>query len=164
MVRLSKKARLIHADEHQQSITFSDLLPLSTLLALAQQLVSLYCILSSSSSSSSPTAASSIPLPSIPDTFHAVANGMLCRKIKLKQRYCAISVLRKDPAEALTEVLGIMLEGNAWRVWLSLATHIRMRHLEHLQLRNQRQVYKASTKEIYLLARWMVVPRGALPA
>ena len=164
MVRLSQKARLVHADEHQQSITFSDLLPLSTLLALAQRLVSLYCIPSSSSSSSSPTAASSIPLPLIPDTFLAVVSGMLCRKIKQGQRYSAISVLRKDPAEALTEVPAIMLEGNARRVWLSLATHIRMRHLQHLRLRNQRQVYKASTKEIYLSARRMVVPRGALPA
>ena len=164
MVRLSQEARLVHADEQQQSITFSDLQPLSTLLALAQRLVSLYCIPSSSSSSSSPTAASSIPLPLIPDTFHAVINGLLCRRTKQEERYSAIRVIRKDPAEVLTEVLGIMLEGNTWRVWLSPATHIRMRHLEHLRLRNQRRVYKASTKEMYLSARWMVVPRGALPA
>ena len=164
MVRLSQKARLVHADEHQQSITFSDLLPLSTLLALAQRLVSLYSIPSFSSSSSSPTAASSIPSRLIPDTFHAVINGLLCKTTKQKERDSATSVLRKDPAEALTEVLRIMLEGNARRVWLSLATHIRMRHLEHLRLRNRRPVYEASTKETYLSARWMVVPRGALPA
>ena len=158
------KQRLIHADEHQQSITFSDLLPLSTLLALAQRLVFLYCILSSSSSSSSPTAASSIPLPSIPDTFHAVVNGMLCGKTKQKQRCSAISVIREDPAEALTEVLGITLEGNARRVQVSLASHIRVKHLQRLRLRNQHQAYNASTKEICLSARRMVVPRGVLPA
>ena len=164
MVRLSKKARLIHADEHQQSTTCSDPLPLSTLLALAQRLVSLYYILSSSSSSSSPTAASFIPLPLIPDTFHGVVNGMLSGKSKQKQRYSAISVIRKDPAEALTELLGIMLEGNARRVPVSLAIPIQVRHLQRLRLRSQRQAYKASTKEIYLSARRMVVPRGALPA
>ncbi|KAL9077440.1 MAG: hypothetical protein Q9161_000285 [Pseudevernia consocians] len=141
----------------------SDLPWPSTLLALAQRLLFLSYILSSSSSSSSPTPASSLPLPPIPDTFHAAVSGMLCERAKRKRRNSATIAIGKAPADALTEVLRRLLKGKVRRMEGSLATVIRVTQPQRLRLRNQRLAYKISTAGMYLSAKLMVAPSGALP-